>query len=644
MSPTRRRFGAAAILSLAFLLPVMIARLAGDQPQVRRVHVDLFRYGNQPEVIHVGRGDTLVLTFSARDTPHSFFLQEYGVDVKVSPLTNEVQVVTPDAPADPAETRREVVLKIGRPGLAGLLGIKARFRCHVYCGQMHAFEQGFLVEHPNGLRAGATGVLVAIPLVALLGLRRPRENTHPTVSDVLDRWPFLRRLVAVQGLPFWLMTGMSLALYVVLLTSLLGTQMAGGNLGVLLLWVVWLFALIVVLVPLGGRLWCTLCPIPMLGDALQRGATVDVLPGNRGPYGNRLRGLMRRWPAALSDARPRTLVFLAFGTVSILIVSQPRWTGWAVLILLLLATIMPLIFELRAFCRFLCPVGAFLSAYAPMGRLGLRALRADVCQRCGDEGRETCRKGNERGWACPYGLTVGHIQDNADCGLCLECLRSCSFNNVTLVWRRFGLERFLHGRDQALQASVLLTLAVAYCLVFMGPWHSLRDMIDIVDKKNWDLFAVYSAVLWLTALGLVPLLIRLLTVLGTRMARVDTAARDLYPANASPLVPMGLWVWIAFAVPMLMVEWSFVLSTLSDPFGWGWNLFGTAGRPWIQLWPHLVPVIQAAAVALGFGLSLTTAFRVWSAVAASPRQAALGTLPIGGFLLALGLGLIWFFT
>lgn len=638
------------ILLLSFAGPVVVVSLFAPEPRTRRIHVEHFRYGMQPEVIHVARGDNLIFTFSSRDTPHSFFLQEYDTDAKVSPQTGKVEVTRPSNPeADPV-LMDAVEFTVARPGISGIFSTKSRYRCHVYCGKMHAFEQGILVVHPNTLHAGATGVLFAIPLIGLLRLRQRRGQWPPEhapqelMVDLFERWPMLRRVLATPGLQFWLMTLMSVLMYIILLTSLLGTKMAGGNLGVLLLWVVWLVALVVVFVPFGGRAWCTVCPIPMFGDALQRGSATDVRTGAGTDTGSRFRGLNRKWPRMLSGALPRTIVFLCFGTVSVLIISQPRWTGWALLVLLAMATALPIVFELRAFCRYLCPINSFIGLYATAGRLALRSIRNPVCDKCGALEKETCLKGNEMGWACPYGLTVSEINRNMDCGLCLECLRSCAFRNVSLFWRPFGLERPLGGRDEAMQSIVMMTLGIVYCITFQGPWHSLRDMVDIVDKKNWDLFAVYSASLWLITLGLMPLVVSVLARIGRALSRASISAREAFVRDASTLVPFGLFVWIAFGVALIMVEGTFILSAVSDPFGWGWNLFGTAGYPWWQVAPEAIPAIQAGLVLIGFALALGSAWRHWSTDAPDQRRALVGALPICAFQFAVTYGLIWFFT
>jgi polyferredoxin len=628
-----RNIGRSAFVVVALVgASVLTAHLRAEPPRMRRIHIDLFRYGSDPETIVAARGDTLVLTFSARDTPHSFFLEEYGLDVKVTPNSGTVEVADPRRPAETPVVAREVVLIAGRPGLLGFLTGKSRFRCHVYCGEMHAFEQGTLVVRPNVLAAGAWGVLAAIPILTWLRIRRRPETSAQErflFANVLERRPRLRRWLAIPDLQLRLMTAMSILAYGVLLTSLLGTKMAGGNLGVLLTWVVWLFLLVVVLVPLGGRAWCTACPIPLFGDLLQRRHSTT--------HG-------RPWPRRLANRIPRTLFFLAFGTVSILVVSQPRWTGWSLVVLVALATVLPLAFELRAFCRHLCPINGFISAYAPLGLLSLRARRTLVCHKCQERGLRTCNTGNTCGRACPYGLTVSEIDTNAECGLCLECLRTCSYKNVTLHCRVGGLDRLLRTRDEALQAIVLFVLAIVYCLVFLGPWHRVRDMINVVDKDNWRLFGLYAAALWMLALVIAPGVVYAAAAVGRRLARSRGSVWEHFAPTASALIPMGLSVWIAFAVAMFFTEASFVLSAASDPFGWGWNLFGTAGRPWRQIAPEWVPAIQCAIVLVGFGLSLRVVHRAWIERAAGNHEALRGAVPFGVSLFLVAGGLIGFFA
>ncbi len=514
---------------------------------------------------------------------------------------------------------------------------------------MHAFEHASLIIGPNTLLYAGLGLLWGIPVAGLLGLggtlsRNTAEPipVRPTDGvDLFQRFPWLKRLTKQRGFQFAFVAGGIALLYVVVLTTFFGTHVSGRNLGIMLMWVVWLFLLTVVLTPLGGRIWCLACPLPVVGEALQRRAWIRVRTGVTGFFHNRFYGLNRRWPAWLANAWPRTLVFLTMGTFSTLLVTTPPATAWVLIGMVLVAIGMSFIWELRAFCRYLCPINAFVGLYGMAGKLALRYVDSDVCDRCQVH---TCEWGNKNGWACPYGLRVEHIQENNDCGLCTECVKSCAYGNVTLRWRPFAHETRLRGLDEAFLAMSMLTLGAVYCLVHLGPWPALRDWVNIIDKGNWGLFAGFAAVLWGSALVGLPGVIFLTAALGRRFSGSTHGTRDLLVASAGALVPIGLTVWIAFAVPMLFVNVSFIAQSLSDPFGWGWNFFGSRSTPWHQFFPQGIPWIQVGCILLGLGYSLRNGWRIWLGQTNDPRAALRGLLPLGVFLMGISGWFVRFFA
>ena len=74
------------------LVPSLGCQFFTKTPTSRYIHVRSFRYGKDPSVIRCNRGDTLHLTFSTDDTGHSFFLEEFDIDAKVSPSREDVMV------------------------------------------------------------------------------------------------------------------------------------------------------------------------------------------------------------------------------------------------------------------------------------------------------------------------------------------------------------------------------------------------------------------------------------------------------------------------------------------------------------------------------------------------------------------------
>jgi hypothetical protein len=303
-----RRFWQGLALLVFAAIPVGLCQFLAEQPGDRHIHVEAFRYGKTPSVIRCNRGDRLHLTFSSLDTGHSFFLEAFDVDAKIHPGSQDVVVFQTSNPEAPPDRVGEVVFVAEYAGWLGWVLSKSQFRCHVWCGPMHAFEHGSLIIGPNALLYSALGLLVGIPLVGLLSLRGTlrQDRVAPVCAtdgwDLFQQLPWLKRLVKMRGFQFaFTAPGMAL-LYVVVLTTLLGTHVSGRNLGMMLMWVVWLFLLAAVFTPLGGRIWCLACPLPVVGEVLQRRALIGVRTGTTGPYHNRFFGLNKRWPEWL--ARP----------------------------------------------------------------------------------------------------------------------------------------------------------------------------------------------------------------------------------------------------------------------------------------------------------------------------------------------------
>jgi hypothetical protein len=231
-----------------------------------------------------------------------------------------------------------------------------------------------------------------------------------------------------------------------------------------------------------------------------------------------------------------------------------------------------------------------------------------------------------------------------DCGLCLECVRSCTYNNVSLFARPFASERRVkHGSDGWLIIAIF-TIAIIYSILYLGPWPMVRDYVNILDKKNWDLFGYYAIFLWIAVLVIVPGIIYLLTYAGTRLSRARVPNRVAFLANTGALLPMGLFMWMSFVIPMLFVNFTFLLQSLSDPFGWGWDFFGTANTPWHQVLPRMVPWIQAFLMLMGLFLSLRNLARNWREYHLVGGQLLRVILPMGLFLVTTTVMMLLFYT
>lgn len=617
------------------------------KPAHKYIHVRNFRYGKDPSLIRCNRGDTLHLTFSTDDTGHSFFLEEFDIDAKVNPAIDEVTVFKPSDPSLKPVITKELTFIARHPGILNYIVAKSNYRCHVWCGPMHAFEQGKLIILPNTLLCFSLGSLTGIFFLWLIRVFRKSspEKIHSEkkseMKDLFERSGFLRKAV-ISRWPQIILTILAMVMiYVVIMTTVFGTKVSGRNLGVLLMWAVWLFFLIAIMTPFFGRSWCTICPLPFFGDWIQRRSFFSPLKGRTNKYNNKFSGLFLKWPKWLNNNWLRLIVFLILATFSTTLVATPRISGITVLLLLIVPTFMALIWELRAFCRYVCPVSVFVGPFSGVSFLALRNKSQKVCDQCKPK---YCENGSTKGWACPYGINVGEMKENADCGLCLECTRSCLYNNVTLYKRPFGSEHVTRNLSEAWLTIAIFTISVIYSILYLGPWPIVRDFVNILDKHNWDLFFIFIIILWLLVLIVIPGILYLLAKTGARLSKINLSTREAFLSSAGSLWPLGLMLWIAFVIPMLFVNITFIIQSASDPFGWGWDFFGTANIPWHQFLPEYIPWFQAILVLTGLYISLRNIRNSWDSFQLKAKQVFLLSLPISIFVMVVAAAMLFFFT
>lgn len=444
--------------------------------------------------------------------------------------------------------------------------------------------------------------------------------------DVFAQWPWLKRLVRMRSFQFLVILPNLFMFYLFLIAGLFGTPVGNRNIIIVFVWILWWFVLITVLVPLGSRSWCTVCPLPFFGDWLQRRAVVKVRPGNSPGTANSFFGLHKRWPKALSNIWLQNFGFLFLATFSALLVTRPIVSAVVFGVMFLVATGLALVYRLRTFCNYVCPISGFLSLYAMTSTVELRSVDKDVCLTCKTK---SCIRGSEKGWACPWNVYMGKLDRNNYCGLCFECVKSCPNDNISLFLRPFSnSDLILRGYDEVWKACIMLVLALTYSVMLLGPWGRFKDWANVSEAHDWGGFGMFAVGQALLALVIFPGLYYLSIRLAKWYARADAVpTKELFLKYAYALVPMGLLAWIAFSVPLVMVNGSYIISVISDPLGWGMNLFGTAEFPWTPFWPDRVPLIQVPILLAGFYFAQRGLHRIARQLFPDPLQLRRSLVP-----------------
>ena len=451
------------------------------------------------------------------------------------------------------ESRNDFLPRITLHALVALLFCL----CRAGTTSAHGFGQRYDLPVPLWLYMTGAAAAVACSFLVVGVFVRGTHGQRPYPRLDLLRLP-VGRLLAHPVCLFCLRLLSVLLFVLLLLTGLLGDPHPMRNLAPTLVWIVWWVGLAYVST-LGGNLWAVLNPWQVLftwAAALAHRVIPTLELTLPLPYPRAL----GQWPGVLlflafawielvfaGSAVPARLALLILGYSGI------TWTGMALFgpeVWLKHGEAFSLVFGL-------------LARFAPTE---VRVVAPAVCRAC----RLDC-------WD----------QD----GECIDCY-AC-FRRAELPQRQWNLRPFAVGllwhrvTSTSEMAFVLLLLAtVTFDGLMATPlWAGIETTLDALLPHLGAVRLVGLRTLGLVALPLLCLGIYhafcwLMAVVSGRRLSGGTLAR----AFIFTLVPIALAYHVAHYFSFLLIQGQFILPLLSDPFGVGWDLLGTAGyRPNIGL-------------------------------------------------------------
>ena len=212
---------------------------------------------------------------------------------------------------------------------------------------------------------------------------------------------------------------------VLLFTLWGGTRPAGHplsefatNPGMLVTWIIW-FPALPITAFLVGRIWCGVCPIAFIGD----------LAGKVKRYNLPVPKIFKRLDFWLVGA---SFILIDYVEELFGVADKPFATAILLIVLIYMAVAMTVLWERKTFCRHICPLAGVLGAYSTMSMFEIRGNKK-VCQtQCGEH---TCYKGTAHVEGCPLFSYPASMNTNAECMMCLNCLKSCDNRGVQLNLR-----------------------------------------------------------------------------------------------------------------------------------------------------------------------------------------------------------------
>lgn len=277
------------------------------------------------------------------------------------------------------------------------------------------------------------------------------------------------------------------------------------NLANLMVWSTW-WPIIIISAVLLGRVWCMVCPM-------------ELITYWAGRIGLRLRvpqWLKTGWGVTLFY----TLIWIV-GMQTLAVNRIPHQMSLYLLLLMILALDISLIFEKRAFCSYVCPVGHLLGLYALLSPLEWRADDVSVCKSCKTKNC-IAKKNHYRltGRSCTSHLYPAAIKDNRNCLMCTQCLKACPHDNLRWSLRRpcadllAGIDLppaqigFILILSEFVVFEILSEWSVSYGIMMWLPWQ-ITDALGLTGAISNGVAATFMfVILPVLVLGLITLLIQ----------------------------------------------------------------------------------------------------------------------------------------
>lgn len=328
-----------------------------------------------------------------------------------------------------------------------------------------------------------------------------------------------------------------------------------------MIWDIWHPLLAFTLI-LFGRLWCFACPIGALGDWTQS-----------------VFSLKRKYPEKYRNLWMAVILFLFIFAAErhlFMFTRNPPNTAYLLLFFTGLAVVMAIVYEKRSFCRYICPIGLVLGVFSMLSAIELRCKSRKTCA---DHDIKECIIGNEAGKACPVGESPQTMERNNYCIMCMECVKSCSKENIRISPRLPGAD-IIKSRKTHLEEAYFVHGTIVIFLFVMGMERlQFRNVIINFVRTTapfdilifCDFFVNYWRNMWaiiifatitLGAAGLMYLSTKAISGKNTKQKFTDLSYA---------FIPLSLSVYLAENTFRLLKGLFFITGKIGELFGNVWE-------------------------------------------------------------------------
>lgn len=396
-------------------------------------------------------------------------------------------------------------------------------------------------------------------------------SKYRTINQLLNRSELLREL---RGLSFLFTRPWFPLLFQILFLLFLFLLIAGGlgantsdmtfarilrntNLANLIVWSYW-WPLVIVGAILFGRLWCTVCPVELVTSGLSK-------------YG--LRKKVPRWLRTGWLITIFFLLLLVVGIHTLAIHRVPFRMSLYLLLLLALGIVFGLVFEKRALCNHLCPVGPLLGFYAFCSPFAIRVRDRELCRNCSERGCIAPENYYKYvGRSCTSELYPATLSHNRDCIACSQCFKSCSYDNLGVFARMPFKDIFSGIRLSGAQTFLLYLVSGFVVYEILSEWETTKNVLIYVPERVAALLGITDPSLVSLTAALVmfllyPLIWWVAPALANKLKHPESGIWEYMKKVAVYFIPIAAGAHLLKSLLKTTSRIPYIEYSLRDPMG-----------------------------------------------------------------------------
>jgi len=439
--------------------------------------------------------------------------------------------------------------KMSRGVLAAVFVVAAVVTALTAAGPIHAhgFGQRYDLPVPLSYFLGGAAAAVAFSFV-IVGIVIQGGGAgagHRTFDLTARRW---FRLTLGSHVALWLVKLASIFVFgLIIATAFWGSEKPLDNLSPTFIWIIWWVGMGFVSATI-GNVWALINPWKIVFEAFE-----GLLGGREGFTP------MQRYPISWS-AWPAVVLFGVFAWLENVYggASLPSNIGTIIIVFSVIQWAGMFYFGKNAWLRHGDPLAVLFGLFARFSVTEARVHGRALCRRCELDCAPDGSKNADEG------------EDCAECYACFERAESAE-RYVLLRPPAAGLIR-PERVSTALMVFVIMALsAVTFDGLKETPWwNTVHRELEVLGVS------------WVDTIGLfgIPLLfLAIFLGFAWAMRRLSSNAMttgDMARAFVLSLIPIALAYHFAHFLALLLIQGQVIVPLASDPFGRGWDLFGTA--------------------------------------------------------------------